>query len=53
MNIRVKFEPRDLWIGVYWKTYNEGWSKMLNVYICILPMLPICLTFEMESYLRK
>ncbi len=31
------FEPRDIWIGVYWNReddYNE-------FYVCLLPMLPI------------
>lgn len=31
------FEPRDIWIGVYWNR-EEDYSE---VYVCILPMLPI------------
>lgn len=27
------FEPRDLWVGVYW---THG-----RVYVCLLPTLPI------------
>lgn len=31
------FEPRDLWVGVYWdRTRYE-----LAVYICLIPTLPL------------
>lgn len=46
--ITVKFEPRDIWIGVYWnlsKSIESAYRK-LDVYVCILPMLPIRLRFE-------
>lgn len=35
--VRVEFEPRDLWIGVY---FNFGLLSN-HIYICILPLLPI------------
>lgn len=42
--VRVIFEPRDLWIGVFW----EGKSKftavgihMFRVFICLIPCFPI------------
>jgi hypothetical protein len=45
LSIRVLFEPRDLWLGAYWKRgYND-----LQVYLCLLPMLPIRLHFQ-RSY---
>lgn len=35
------FEPRDMWIGIYWKLdCTHG-----HVYLCILPMLPILFTW--------
>lgn len=48
--LTVKFEPRDLWVGIYW-----DWSPRhepddiydyseLKIYVCIVPMLPIRLT---------
>ena len=34
---RFHFEPRDLWIGVYWKRYPQA----LEVFLCLLPTLPL------------
>ena len=31
------FEPRDIWVGVYWKRYPAA----LEVYVCLLPIVPI------------
>jgi hypothetical protein len=44
--IKLHFEPRDLWLGIYWTTRLTIWrnssaSRGLHVYICIVPMLPI------------
>lgn len=35
--LELIFEPRDLWLGVYWNTSYWYWE----VYICIIPTLPI------------
>ena len=35
--IEALFEPRDIWVGVYWKRY----PKALEFYLCVLPLLPI------------
>jgi hypothetical protein len=36
---RFLFEPRDLWIGVYWKT----WPQAIAFYVCLLPTVPLYL----------
>ena len=38
----LKFEPRDIWVGVYWKRYPCA----LELFICFLPMLPWRLYFQ-------
>lgn len=48
--IEIKFEPRDLWIGVYWnnKISVENICRQLNIYICVLPTFPIHFRFEWD-----
>ena len=47
---RIEFKPQDLWIGVYWKkTYcqTDDGKKLFStdVWICIIPMFPLHLSF--------
>lgn len=35
MSIRFLFEPRDLWIGVFWDRRPDGFY----LYVCPFPML--------------
>lgn len=41
MTARILFEPRDLWVGVFW----DRRPGELRVYVCLLPALPLLLTF--------
>lgn len=58
MNIRVKFEPRDLWIGVYWNVTHRDllpsplWWR-IDVYICLVPCLPIHFRWQTEIQRRE
>lgn len=47
MSVKVKiyFEPRDLWIGVYW---DRKGSILTHVYVCLVPCLPIRFTWRHE-----
>jgi len=47
--IKLKFEPRDLWIGVYWDGGHEGRFHWLVIYICVIPMLPIKIGMNWET----
>jgi len=54
MQVKLLFEPRDLWIGVYWdlkhsfKKRETGIVDLdrLEIYICIIPMLPVRISLE-------
>ena len=48
ISIRILFEPRDLFMGVYWKIDEALLGKWLIVYVLILPMLPIRFTFRLR-----
>lgn len=43
VNARLLLEPRDLWIGLYWKFHKSpgGAFRTWTFYICLVPMLPI------------
>jgi hypothetical protein len=36
-NCQFIFEPRDLWIGAFWKTCGH----CVDVYICFVPCVPL------------
>ena len=41
----VVWEPRDIWIGIYWTRHDKssppGWDPTHTIYVCIIPLLPI------------
>ncbi|HEY6154672.1 MAG TPA: hypothetical protein VIW07_13105 [Candidatus Udaeobacter sp.] len=42
--MKIEFEPRDLWIGLYWKkvsTGKDGLRSCYRWYLCIIPCFPI------------
>lgn len=43
-SVKLKFAPQDMWVGLFWKWMVTGYEntfKRLDLYICILPMLPL------------
>lgn len=48
MRIRVEFKPEDCWIGAFWRTTETcmGFRWQFDLWICIVPMLPIHITTE-------
>ena len=44
-NLKLKFEPRDVWIGLYWN-YNAGPPNELDLYLCLVPFFPLHLNIE-------
>lgn len=39
--VRIQFVPRDLWIGLYWKTERVSRGRLDTFFVCLVPMLPI------------
>lgn len=44
MTCKLKWEPRDIWVGLYW-TVDGGarQRRELALYLCIIPCLPLCI----------
>ena len=38
--VKIKFDPKDVWVGIQWATHSPN-SRTWDVFICIIPMLPI------------
>lgn len=37
----VLFEPRDVWIGIYWDRHWEMGRRVLVLYFCLIPLFPV------------
>ena len=48
MKVQIQFEPRDLWIGLFWRPTELCW----HFYLCIVPLLPLHVTV-LKRYFRK
>lgn len=51
--MKIKFEPRDLWVGIYWDrcgriTTLETDKQRYNIYICLIPCFPIIFSLWMN-----
>jgi hypothetical protein len=53
-DVKVRFNKRDLWVGVYWEVEDgarrlsdTSWitERIAHIYICVLPTFPIHLRF--------
>lgn len=47
----VKFEPRDLWVGLFWDREDIAsggglFGTTWRFYFCLLPMLPLVVSFD-------
>jgi hypothetical protein len=47
MRVRVEWKPEDLWVGAYWRRTQERvwWSRRYDLWICLLPCLPLHVTW--------
>lgn len=45
--IQIKWEPRDLWVGLYW-TRERNERNLWALYLCLVPCFPIVI----KQYVR-
>lgn len=50
VSVALEYKPRWLWLGLYWNKYTEMDYKMLALYICIIPVLPIHIGFSYGKF---
>lgn len=49
VKLSVTFEPRDLWVGVFWQRKDHiDLTYSYQIYICFVPCLPIVLTIKKD-----
>jgi hypothetical protein len=46
-----KFVPGDMWVGLYWKFERGFLISTWDIYICVLPMLPLHLRLTARARL--
>jgi len=44
MKISIEFKPQDFWVGAYW----ERLGNKQHLWVCLLPMIPIHLVWEVD-----
>jgi len=44
--VYAKFEPRDMWVGVYWNRWRGLDRHWLSVYVCPVPTLVVRVDFR-------
>lgn len=52
--VLLEFKPQDMWIGVYTNVYfiDHGFA-IRNIWICIVPMLPIHIVYRAKAQKRN
>jgi hypothetical protein len=49
-SLLLRFEPRDIWVGVFWDRRSDG----LHVYVCLVPCLVLHVTLaELSAELEE
>lgn len=45
MKVNLEFEPRDLWLGVFFAHSEPAIPWTRRVYICLVPCFPIVISW--------
>lgn len=43
LKAQFQFEPRDVWIGLFWRRTEIA----LHFYVCVVPMIPLHVTYRL------
>jgi hypothetical protein len=49
-----RFDPRDVWVGVYWNTvelegHGASYPRRLEVFVCLVPFFPLYLRVPLRG----
>lgn len=46
LKAQLQWEPRDLWIGLFWRVNREMAPPFytLHIYLCLVPLIPLHVT---------
>ncbi len=45
MRIRLEFKKEDCWIGMFWRKQYSNIGTWIDIWICLIPMIPIHITY--------
>ena len=40
-SVALEWKPQDLWVGVFWRRGREMGRRTTDLWVCLVPMLPI------------
>ncbi len=48
---QFQFEPRDLWVGLFWRTKHavQDPHYTLHIYLCLIPLVPLHITLLLRG----
>lgn len=46
LRVRLKFEPRDFWIGAFFAKAEPTMPWTRRIYVCLVPFLPIVISWQ-------
>lgn len=41
VKVQLQFEPRDVWVGLFWRVSRHPLCDIFHAYICLLPLVPL------------
>jgi hypothetical protein len=53
--VNIAFEPRDVWLGIYWDRVEEGGGQWTNLYlyVTVIPTLPLMYVWPIYDWHKR